>query len=88
MPACGSSYLTVGAAPACIDDAAGSMLAVPPTLTTMQLVLSLSDPACPDGPDDGANGVSITCPDNSDDNDANDYKISSYRRGHTFEVIL
>ncbi|KAM0187808.1 hypothetical protein ACHAPI_010959, partial [Fusarium lateritium] len=52
------------------------------------LVLSLSDPACPDGSDDGPDGVDLTCPDDSDDDDADDCKISSYRRGHAFEVIL
>ncbi|KAL9560858.1 hypothetical protein ACKAV7_015021 [Fusarium commune] len=77
--ACGSSYLSVGATDAVEDDATGD---VPPCvdgfaddtaddaavsiLTTMQLVSSLPDPACPDNPDDGSSSGSPSCKDDTD----------------------
>ncbi|KAM5527882.1 hypothetical protein FOXYSP1_19756 [Fusarium oxysporum f. sp. phaseoli] len=78
-PACGSSYLSVGATDAVEDDATGDF---PPCvdgfaddtaddaavsiLTTMQLVSSLPDPACPDNPDDGSSSGSPSCKDDTD----------------------
>ncbi|KAM5528270.1 hypothetical protein FOXYSP1_19539 [Fusarium oxysporum f. sp. phaseoli] len=78
-PACGPSYLSIGATDAVEDDATGD---VPPCvdgfaddtaddaalsiLTTMQLVSSLPDPACPDNPDDGTSSGSPSCKDDTD----------------------